>query len=49
MGFVVAVYQDRMIGIVIRRPEMHVLGGKHCQHGEAQGRNRRRQSATFTA
>lgn len=49
MCFVVAMDEDRMIVMVISGPEMNVLYGKRCQHGQAQGRNRRRQSARFTA
>jgi hypothetical protein len=48
MCFVVAVDNDHMTAMVICRPEMHVLGGKRCQHGQAQGRNCRRQSTSFT-
>lgn len=45
--FEMTMNEGRIITMMIRRPGMNVLGGKRCQHGEAQGRDRRRQPARF--
>ena len=45
--FEMTMNDGRIITMMIRRSGMNVLGGKRCQHGEAQGRDRRRQSARF--
>ena len=45
--FEMTMNEGRIITMMIRRPGMNVLAGKRCQHGEAQGRDGRRQSARF--
>jgi hypothetical protein len=45
MGFVMAMNDNRIIAMMFGGLRMDVLGGQRCQHGEAQSRDRRRQSA----
>ena len=45
MGFVMAMNDNRIIAMMIGGLRMDVLGGQRCQDGEAQSRDRRRQSA----
>ena len=45
--FEVTMKKSRIITMMICRDDMNVLDGKRRQHGEAQGRDRRRHSARF--